>query len=88
MASEYNIGPQERFILPPTTAESTKARLFPTSIFSKPDALRLQFLNAVVNFQNTWWEHRFWVGWVTTGATNSTPLLYPPNQGAAELKPL
>jgi hypothetical protein len=88
MASEYNIGPQERFILPSTTAESTKARPFPTSIFSKPDALRLQFLNAVVNFQNTWWEHRFWIELVTTGATNSTPLLYTPNQGASELKTL
>jgi len=33
MDPEYNVGPQERFILPPTTAESTKARLFPPNIF-------------------------------------------------------
>ena len=65
-----------------------KSSSFPNKYFLKTNPRWPQLFNAVVNFQNTWWEHRFWIELMTTGATNSTPLLYTPNQGAAERKPL
>jgi len=84
MDPKYNVGPQERFHPSPDDSQKYKSSSFSTKYFLKTNLQWPQLFNTVVNFQNTWWEHRFWIELVTTGATNSTPLLYTPNQGAFE----